>query len=97
MKNVAILLVAALACHLVVASPVPEPDPSKTHIKVHLPYNVHTIHHHHVEKVPIFHEVPVIKEVPIIKTVPIYKTVPIVNTVHVEKPVFIPIKEHSWL
>ncbi|XP_063540814.1 uncharacterized protein LOC134749724 [Cydia strobilella] len=105
MKNVAIILCIAIASHMAVASPVPEPDPGhRTHIRIHVPYDVHTIHHHHVEKVPIFHEVPVIKEVPvykeIIKTVPVVNTVhvPIVETVAVEKPVFVPVpyKHHGW-
>lgn len=35
------------------------------HIKINVPYRVHTIHHHHVEKVPVYKkiEIPVVKEV----------------------------------
>lgn len=66
-----------------------------------MPYNVHTVHHHHIEKVPVIKTVPIIKEVPVLREVPVIKTlpvvhtvpVPIVNTVHVEKPVFLPYKE----
>ncbi|XP_047996621.1 uncharacterized protein LOC125234429 [Leguminivora glycinivorella] len=104
MKNVAIILFVAVASHMVVATPIPEPGGHRTHIRIHVPYDVHTIHHHHVEKVPILHEVPVIKEVPILKE--IIKHVPVVNTVHVpvvetvavEKPVFVPVpyKSHGW-
>lgn len=35
------------------------------HIKITVPYHVHTVHHHHVEKYPVYKkiEVPVVKEV----------------------------------
>lgn len=35
------------------------------HVKISVPYHVHTIHHHHVEKYPVYKkiEVPVIKEI----------------------------------
>ena len=49
------------------------------HVIVHVPYNVHTIHHHHVEKVPIYKEIPVVKHVPVYKEV----HVPVVKEVHV--------------
>ncbi|CAO1330212.1 unnamed protein product [Diamesa hyperborea] len=34
-------------------------------VKIEVPYHVHTIHHHHVEKYPVYKkiEVPVIKEI----------------------------------
>ncbi|XP_039953208.1 uncharacterized protein LOC120770104 [Bactrocera tryoni] len=59
------------------------------HHTIHVPYKVHTIHHHHIKKV----EVPVIKEVEVIKHVPIYKEVhvPVIKEVHV--PVHVHHKE----
>ncbi|CAH0590180.1 unnamed protein product [Chrysodeixis includens] len=108
-RNIALTLAVVVASHMCLANPVPEPDPvHRTHVKIHVPYEVHTLHHHHVETVPVIKEVPVIKTVPIIKEVPIIKHlpvvqtvhVPVVNTVHVEKPVFVPVKTHvsysSW-
>ncbi|XP_045778086.1 uncharacterized protein LOC123875989 [Maniola jurtina] len=111
MIRITLIWAAVVASHLCLASPIADPEPfglgggHKTHVKILIPQEVHTVHHHHVEKVPVFHEVPVIKtvpvyhEVPVVKHVPIVKTVPvpIVNTVHVEKPVFIPVKEHLSL
>jgi hypothetical protein len=37
---------------------------SKT-IKIEVPYKIHTVHHHHTEKVPVIKkiEIPVLKEV----------------------------------
>lgn len=73
-----------------------------------MPHEVHTVYHHHVETVPVIKTVPIIKTVPVIKEVPIIKHypvvqtvhVPVVNTVHVEKPIFVPYKDHgsfsSW-
>ncbi|XP_054739686.1 histidine-rich glycoprotein [Anastrepha obliqua] len=51
------------------------------HHTIHVPYHVHTIHHHHIKKV----HVPVVKEVEVIKHVPIYKEVhvPVIKEVHV--------------
>ncbi|XP_004922398.2 uncharacterized protein LOC101735305 [Bombyx mori] len=103
-----IIFVLAATVAMSLANPLPEPEPfghgKVTHFRIHVPYEVHTLHHHHthVQKVPIIKEVPVIKELPIIREVPVVKTlpivhpvpVPIVNTVHVEKPVFLPIHEH---
>ncbi|XP_050684272.1 uncharacterized protein LOC126979100 [Leptidea sinapis] len=76
------------------------------HVTIHVPYKVHTIHHHHVSKVPvpvhIVKEVPVYKEVPIYKHVPVpvvqHVPVPIIKHVEVEKQVFVPVhheEEHS--
>ncbi|VVD05521.1 unnamed protein product [Leptidea sinapis] len=71
-------------------------------VRIHVPYEVRNVHHHHVssypvykpvpviKEVPVFHEVPVVKHVPVIKPVP----VPIVNTVAIERPVIVPVKEH---
>ncbi|CAH2042492.1 unnamed protein product, partial [Iphiclides podalirius] len=105
---------AAIVCTVLLASqclanPVADPDPfgtHRTHVRIHVPYEVHTLHHHHIEKVPVIKEVPVIREVPVVKEVPVIKTVPVFNTVHVpvvntvavEKPVFIPyhVKESLW-
>lgn len=35
------------------------------HVKISVPYHVHTVHHHHIQKYPVYKkiEVPVIKEV----------------------------------
>ncbi|EDW85700.1 polyadenylate-binding protein 1-B [Drosophila tropicalis] len=49
------------------------------HHTIHVPYKVHTVHHHHVQKV----HVPVVKHVP----VPIYKEVPVHHVHHEEIPV----------
>ncbi|GLV33847.1 hypothetical protein CBL_11269 [Carabus blaptoides fortunei] len=62
----ALLFVALFA--MAAASPVPEPGffgPKHEHVVIHVPYNVHTVHHHHVHKV----SVPIVKEV--IKEVPV--------------------------
>lgn len=101
------ILAVLVASHMCLANPLPEPDPygHKTHIRIHVPYEVRTHHHHHIETIPVVKHVPIIKPVPIIKEVPIVKTlpviqtvhVPVVNTVHVEKPVFVPYKEHLSL
>ncbi|XP_041984896.1 uncharacterized protein LOC121737318 [Aricia agestis] len=107
-RNVALVWAAVIASHLCAALPFADPEPNpihRTHVRIHIPHEVHTVHHHHVEKVPILHEVPVIKEVPVVHTVPIVKHVPVVNTVHVpiintqivEKPVLVPYKEHLSL
>lgn len=41
------------------------------HVVVHVPYNIHTVHHHHVEKIPIIKHVPIYKHI----HVPVYKEV----------------------
>lgn len=76
--------------------------PSSEHYKIHVPYKVHTVHHHHVEKVPIYKEI--IKEVPkeiikeVIKEVPVVKEVhvPVIKEVHVPvyKEVHVPVHVH---
>ncbi|CAK1552231.1 unnamed protein product [Leptosia nina] len=91
-----LVLTVLVAIHSSLGNPVPDPNYHRTHIKIHVPYDVHTVHHHHVQTVPIVKEVPVLHEVPVIKHVPVVKTVPvpIVKTVAIEKPVLIPYKEH---
>ncbi|CAH2229131.1 jg5221 [Pararge aegeria aegeria] len=109
MIRITLIWAVVAISHLCLAYPAADPDPlgfgHKTHVKIHIPHEVRTVHHHHVEKIPVYKEVPIYKEVPVlhevpvVKHVPILKTVhvPIVNTVHVEKPVFIPVKEHLGL
>ncbi|CAK1553956.1 unnamed protein product [Leptosia nina] len=58
------------------------------HVTIHVPYKVHTIHHHHVSKVHVPVHVPVVKEVPVIKEVPIFKHVPVPVIQHVPYPVY---------
>ncbi|GAB0094596.1 Peptidylprolyl isomerase [Sergentomyia squamirostris] len=59
---------------------------------IHVPYKIHTIHHHEVKHVPV--PVPVVKHVPVYKTVevPVVKHVhvPVIKKVHV--PVHVPVK-----
>uniref|UniRef100_A0A1B0DL09 Uncharacterized protein n=1 Tax=Phlebotomus papatasi TaxID=29031 RepID=A0A1B0DL09_PHLPP len=59
---------------------------------IHVPFKIHTIHHHQVKKVPV--PVPVVKEVPVYKTVevPVVQkvAVPVVQKVHV--PVHVPVQ-----
>lgn len=59
------------------------------HHTIHVPYKVHTIHHHHVKKVPVYKEI--VKEVPVVKEV--VKEVPVVKEVHVPviKEVHVPV------
>uniref|UniRef100_A0A1B0AFW0 Uncharacterized protein n=1 Tax=Glossina pallidipes TaxID=7398 RepID=A0A1B0AFW0_GLOPL len=81
------------------ASPKPGYYGKHEHHTIHVPYNIHTIHHHHVQKVPVYKhiikEVPVIKqvvkEVPVVKE--IVKEVPVVKEVHVPiiKEVHVPV------
>ncbi|XP_067632031.1 polyadenylate-binding protein 1-B [Eurosta solidaginis] len=49
------------------------------HHTIHVPYKVHTIHHHHIKKVPVEVVKEVIKEVPVIKEV----HVPVLKEVHI--------------
>ncbi|KAF9797258.1 hypothetical protein SFRURICE_006240 [Spodoptera frugiperda] len=98
----------SLLVAVVVASPTPGGGGHHKHVTIHVPYKVHTIHHHHVSKVhvpvhvPVVKEVPVIKEVPIIQhvPVPVYKhiPVPVVKHVEVEKKVYLPVHQesHGW-
>ncbi|KAJ6642387.1 hypothetical protein Bhyg_07335 [Pseudolycoriella hygida] len=74
-------------CFLSLTSCAPSPlffGHKHQHVVVHVPYNIHTIHHHHVEKIPIYKPVPIIKHIPVYKEV----HVPIVKEVHV--PVHVP-------
>ncbi|XP_038211639.1 uncharacterized protein LOC119832095 [Zerene cesonia] len=96
-RNIALVLAAIVTSHLCLANPVPDPTfGHRTHIRIHVPAEVHTVHHHHVETVPIVREVPVVHTVPVIKPVPVINTVhvPIVKTVAIEKPVLVPVREH---
>uniref|UniRef100_A0A1B0CPW7 Putative repetitive proline-rich cell wall protein n=1 Tax=Lutzomyia longipalpis TaxID=7200 RepID=A0A1B0CPW7_LUTLO len=66
---------------------------SDDHVRkvIHVPYKIHTIHHHKVQKVPV--PVPIVKQVPIYQTVEVpvlHKVhVPILQKIHV--PVHVPI------
>lgn len=67
--------------------------PSSEHHTIHVPYKVHTIHHHHVQKVPVIKQV--VKEVPVEKLVikEVVKEIPVEKVVHVpvEKIVHVPV------
>ncbi|KAH8261527.1 hypothetical protein KR044_010582, partial [Drosophila immigrans] len=60
------------------------------HHTIHVPYKVHTVHHHHVQKVAV----PVVKHVPVYKEVhvPIYKEVPVHHVHHEE---ILPVHVHE--
>ncbi|XP_046811295.1 uncharacterized protein DDB_G0272718 [Lucilia cuprina] len=96
--KVIVLLAAMLA--LAYSAPSPGFFGKHEHHTIHVPYNVHTIHHHHVKKVPIYKEV--VKEVPvykeIVKEVPVVKEVhvPVIKEVHVPvyKEVHVPVHVH---
>lgn len=57
------------------------------HVKVSVPYHIHTVHHHHVEKFPVYKkiEVPVVREVkvPFPVHVPVKVPYPVVVKPHV--------------
>lgn len=59
------------------------PISSSSHHTVHVPFKVHTIHHTHIQKVPVYKEI--VKEVPVVKEV--IKEVPVVKEVVKEVPV----------
>ncbi|XP_072930946.1 uncharacterized protein [Epargyreus clarus] len=98
------LALVSLLVAVVIAAPTPGGFGGHKHVTIHVPYKVHTIHHHHVSKVHIPVHVPVVKEVPVIKEVPVYQhvpvpiikhvPVPIIKKVEVEKQVFVPIHDH---
>lgn len=73
---------------------------SSKHVTIHVPYKVHTVHHHHVKKVkvPVVKEVEVVKEVPVVKHVPVpvvkHVPYPVVKKVEVEKKVYVPVHVH---
>ncbi|XP_062531058.1 uncharacterized protein LOC101743858 isoform X6 [Bombyx mori] len=95
----------SLVVAVVVASPTPGGGGGHKHVTIHVPYKIHTIHHHHVSKVHVPVHVPVIKEVQVIKEVPIIKHVPVpivkhvpfpvVKHVEVEKKVIVPVHHHE--
>ncbi|XP_045784293.1 uncharacterized protein LOC123880296 [Maniola jurtina] len=104
------LALVAIMVAAVVAIPTPGGHGHKKVI-IHVPYKVHTIHHHHVSKVPYPVHVPVVKEVQVIKEVPVVKHVPVPVIQHVpfpvykkevvEKQVFVPVHHeeehhHGW-
>ncbi|GAB0100194.1 hypothetical protein DMENIID0001_161990 [Sergentomyia squamirostris] len=70
----------------------PAGSSSKEHVRkiIHVPYKIHTIHHHDVKHVPV--PVEVVKHVPIYKTVEVIKEVhvPVVQKVHV--PIHVPVE-----
>ncbi|KAL9915557.1 uncharacterized protein LOC119637034 isoform X2 [Glossina fuscipes] len=94
-----VLVILAVVIAVAYASPKPGYYGKHEHHTIHVPYNIHTIHHHHVQKVPVYKhiikEVPVIKqvvkEVPVVKE--IVKEVPVVKEVHVPiiKEVHVPV------
>ncbi|CAD7076602.1 unnamed protein product [Hermetia illucens] len=78
------LTIVFLACFVCIGYSAPTFFGGKNeHFVIHVPYKVHTVHHHHVEKVPIYKEVPVIKHVPVYKEV----HVPVVKEVHIPVPI----------
>ncbi|CAG9824813.1 unnamed protein product [Phaedon cochleariae] len=74
-------VVVVLALVLALASAAPGWGHSKhEHVRIHVPYQVHTVHHHHVEKVHV--PVPIIKKVYIHEPVyhePIHHHAPIIE------------------
>lgn len=76
---------------------------SSHHVRIHVPYHVHTVHHHHVKKVavPIVEKVPVPVPVPIHHVEKVAVPVPVhhVEKVHVPVPVVekvpVPIPVHE--
>ncbi|XP_034181447.1 uncharacterized protein LOC117604930 [Osmia lignaria lignaria] len=104
-QTIALIVFGILAVAL--SSPVPGYHGSYHHVKVHVPYHVHTVHHHHVKKVPVH----VVEKVPVPVPIPIHHVkkvavpvpvhhvekvhvpVPIVEKVHVPVPVH---EEKQW-
>lgn len=84
LKFVLFIIIFVLENNILFVSP---PTRSE-HVIVHVPYKVHTVHHHHTEKVHV--PVHIIKHVPVIKHIPIYKEVhvPVIKEVHV--PIHVP-------
>ena len=80
-----VILIFTAMVSLTYGAPKPGFFGKHEHHLIHVPYKVHTVHHHHVQKVPIYKEVQVIKHVPVIKEV----HVPVVKEVHV--PVHVPV------
>ncbi|KAK1121438.1 hypothetical protein K0M31_010240 [Melipona bicolor] len=84
------------------SSPVPGHSSHK-HVRIHVPYHVHTVHHHHVKKVPVHHVEKVHVPVPIpihhVEKVPVPVPVHHVEKVHVPVPVIekvpVPVKIHE--
>ncbi|XP_041986987.1 uncharacterized protein DDB_G0272720 [Aricia agestis] len=99
------LAVVSLMVAAVLAVPTPGGGGGHKHVTIHVPYKVHTIHHHHVSKVPypvhhtVVKEVPIYKEVPVIKHVPVpvvqHVPYPVIKKVEVEKQVFVPVHHHE--
>ncbi|ALC42587.1 maker137 [Drosophila busckii] len=59
------------------------------HHTIHVPYKVHTVHHHHVQKIAV--------PVPVVKHVPVYKEVHVpVHHVHHEEIVPIVHDHHDF-
>ncbi|XP_030380638.1 uncharacterized histidine-rich protein DDB_G0274557 [Scaptodrosophila lebanonensis] len=90
------IVVFVALCAVAYAAPSPGFFGKHEHHTIHVPYKVHTIHHHHTQK--IIKEVPVVKtvHVPVYKEVhvPVYKEVPVpVHHVHREE-VHVPIHHH---
>ncbi|XP_034941964.1 uncharacterized protein [Chelonus insularis] len=87
------------------ASPVPGYDHHK-HVVIHVPYKVHTVHHHHVKKVPypVHHVEKVHVPVPVhhVEKVHVPVPYPVVEKVHVPviEKVHVPVpvheEKHGW-
>ncbi|XP_072754123.1 uncharacterized protein [Anoplolepis gracilipes] len=84
-QSIALLVFGIMAVAL--ASPLP--DHHHKHVVIHVPYKVHTIHHHHTKKVhiPVHHveKVPVPVPVHHVEKVPV--PYPVVEKVPVPYPV----------
>ncbi|XP_054273932.1 uncharacterized histidine-rich protein DDB_G0274557-like [Macrosteles quadrilineatus] len=52
LAKLGILLIAMVG--LIFSAPAPDGHHHKKFI-IHVPYKIHTIHHHHIKKIPIFH------------------------------------------
>ncbi|KAJ0184010.1 hypothetical protein K1T71_000433 [Dendrolimus kikuchii] len=65
------IALVSLVVAVVFAAPTPGGGGHHKHVTIHVPYKVHTVHHHHVSKVPV--PVHVVKEVPVIKEIKVLK------------------------
>lgn len=58
-------IILILCCEIYSMQLLTEISISSKHIRIKVPYHVHTVHHHHIKKYPVYKkiEVPVYKEV----------------------------------
>ncbi|KAG7202322.1 hypothetical protein KM043_018654 [Ampulex compressa] len=86
---IALLVFGIIAVAL--STPVPGYGGHHSHHVIHVPYHVHTVHHHHVKKVPVHHveKVHVPVPIPIHHVQKVHVPVPVhhVEKVHVPVPV----------